>query len=103
MLTGTDISDFLSTGAPPAIADRAEIGDVIAAYAACCDFAAIDTLISLFTVDAVWDGREFRFPRCEGHAELRSHFESVCRPGMRQVHNMGQVMLRAESEDVVHG
>lgn len=72
--------------------DRA-IQRLILAYGVCCDFALIDEAVELFTDDAVWDGEEFRLPRCEGRAEIRAHLANECVPGMRQVHVMEPPLL----------
>lgn len=83
--------------------DERAIQRLIIAYGLCSDFALIDEIPSLFVSDAVWDGREFRFPVCRGHEEIQGHFAKECRPGMRQVHIMEPPLLWADGDDGAEG
>lgn len=84
--------------------DERAIGRLILAYGVCVDFALVDEVVGLFAPDAVWDGREFRFPMCRGEEEIRAQFERECLPGMRQVHVMEPPLLApGDDPDVAYG
>lgn len=69
-------------------ADAGALQALAVTYGFCADFGLVDEIVELFEPDAVWDGSGFRFPRCSGHAEIRSWFGEVSSTGNRQVHVM---------------
>lgn len=89
---------------PLDVDDERALQRLVLAYGVCVDFALVDEVVGYFTPDAVWDGREFRFPLCRGREEIRAQFEKECVPGMRQVHVMEPPLLwRDDDPDVAHG
>jgi hypothetical protein len=84
--------------------DSTGIERLILAYALCIDFGLIDELLELFSPNGVWDGRDFRYSLCQGTAEMRSFFQRVCGPIIRQTHIIYPPYLwRDDQSDSVFG
>src|SRR5262245_38632682 len=93
----------MEAGAGPPADVAVELQNLHQLYAVLTDAGRGAELAELFTEDAVWDGNELGYGYAEGppavaHTVTR-HFD----PAQPMMHLPGPLLLRAVSEDEVHG
>jgi SnoaL-like domain len=103
----TDVDRALRTAAgwavlPDPLAVQ-QIQNLVQAYALYSDAGRSAELADLFTVDAVWDGRELGYGLAEGAGAIGPHVTSHFTPGQPMMHLPGPALLTAVAEDEVHG
>jgi SnoaL-like protein len=79
------------------------IQNLVQAYALYTDTGRIPELATLFTADAVWDGRALRYGYAEGPEAIAATACGHFRASEPMMHLPGPALLTAVADDEVHG